>query len=149
MAVKIDLVQTAFQQGRLRLALEVLNAPVAHRYTALYRLCDGVLSNVELVDKENEIKPEFLAKVPLKDSFCQFVLRDGLFKTSNTADDHRLNGHKYQGVLMTYHGVPVLDNQGEFFGTLCHFDALTRPLADEHFDLLEAAARVLPAYLPR
>ncbi|MES2841514.1 MAG: guanylate cyclase [Pseudomonadota bacterium] len=149
MAVKIDLVQTAFQQGRLRLALEVLNAPVAHRYTALYRLSDGVLSNVELVDKENEIKPEFLAEVPLKDSFCQFVLRDGLFKTSNTADDHRLNGHKYQGVLMTYHGVPVLDNQGELFGTLCHFDALTRPLADEHFDLLEAAARVLPAYLPR
>ncbi|MBT9462747.1 MAG: guanylate cyclase [Hydrogenophaga sp.] len=147
--MKIDLLQAALQQGRLRQGLELLNAPVAHRYTALYRLSDGVLRNVELADKENEIKPEFLEEVPLKDSFCQFVLRDGLFKSSNTADDHRLDGHKYQGVLMTYHGVPVLDNQGELFGTLCHFDALTCPLSDEHFDLLKAAAGMLPAYLPR
>lgn len=149
MAVKIDLLQSELQQGGLRRGLQFLNAPIEHRYTAVYRLSNGMLRNVELCDKEGEIKPEFLEEVPLNDSFCQFVLRDGLFQTSNTSDDRRLDGHKYQGVLMSYHGVPVLDSQGELFGTLCHFDALTRPLSDEDFELLQAAARMLPAYLPR
>ena len=43
-------------------------------------------------------------------------------------------------MLLTYHGVPVLDNRGELFGTLCHFDAEQRELSDEQFELLQRAA---------
>lgn len=129
--------------------LAFLNARVPHRYTAIYRLDGGRLRNVFLFDKQGEVRPDFLEVVPLADSFCQFVIRDGLFKTSNTAQDHRLDGHKYQGVLMTYHGVPLLDNGAQLFGTLCHFDAESLQLSDAEFEFFSQAARLLPPYLAR
>lgn len=149
MPFEIERLRSELQKGGLAGGLRFLNDPVGHRYTGVYRLQDMLLKNVELYDKQGEMRPEFLAEVPLGDSFCQFVLRDGAFRTEHSGEDARLDGHKYQGVLLSYHGVPVLDNAGELFGTLCHFDALQRDLSDEDFDLLQQAARLLPAYLPR
>ena len=45
-----------------------------------------------LYDKMGEITPEFLAEVPCEKSFCQFVIRDGLFRTADSAMDSRLDG---------------------------------------------------------
>lgn len=129
--------------------LDFLNARVAHRFTGVYQLVSGVLHNTYLHDKQGEIIPEFLQAVPLADSFCQFVLRDGLFCTVNTALDGRLDGHKYQGVLGSYHGVPLLNNAGELYGTLCHFDESNHPLTDAEFAFMQKAAQRLPRYLFR
>ena len=138
----------ALTSNGLHGGLQHLNHPVDHRYTGVYRLKDSVFRNIALYDKEGEMLPEFLAEVPLEDSFCQFVIRDGLFKTEHSGNDHRLDGHKYQGVLLTYHGVPVLDNRGELYGTLCHFDALHTTIPDEEFEFLQSAARLIPRFLP-
>ncbi|BDT67678.1 hypothetical protein os1_18560 [Comamonadaceae bacterium OS-1] len=121
-------------------AIQHLNAGVAHRFTAVYRL---------LCDKLGEIRPAFLAEVPLATSFCQFVLRDGAFQTSNSGTDHRLDGHPYQGVMVCYHGVPLLSASGELWGTLCHFDVQELTLPDAEFELLQQAAQLLPGYLPQ
>lgn len=129
--------------------LDFLNARVNHRFTGVYRLEEGKFHNVYLHDKLGEATPEFLQVVPLQDSFCQFVLRDGFFCTFNTSLDARLDGHKYQGILNTYCGVPLLNNQGELYGTLCHFDEHACPLSDEEFVFLQRAAAVLPRYLLR
>jgi GAF domain-containing protein len=94
------------------------------------------------------VVPEFLKVVPFEHSFCQFVLRDGIFLTSDSAADRRLDGHPYQGVMVTYHGVPLLDNPGELFGTMCHFDVVSYELPDAELELLRLAARELPRYLP-
>lgn len=59
------------------------------------------------------------------------MLRDGFFVTSDTSADPRLDGHVYQGVIQAYHGVPLLDDRGELFGTLCHFDTDSYGLPDE------------------
>ena len=128
-------------------AIQYLNAGVAHRFTAAYRLDDGILRNLLLSDKQGEICPAFLAEVPLATSFCQFVLRDGVFQTSNSATDPRLDGHPYQGVMVCYHGVPLLNANGELWGTLCHFDVQELTLSDAEFGLLQQAAQLLPAYL--
>jgi hypothetical protein len=88
-----------------------------------------------------------LQEVPLQDSFCQFVLREGVFRTVGTADDARLNGHKYQGAIGSYHGLPILDNYGGLFGTLCHFDVEPMQMTDEEFTVLRKASRLLPKYL--
>ena len=130
-------------------ALAYLNAGVDHRYTAAYRLADRQFENVLLHDKQGEVVPEFLAVVPFEVSFCQFVLRDGFFSTADSAADRRLDGHPYQGVMVTYHGVPIEDDTGELIGTLCHFDVAERPLSDSEFGLLQAAARALPGALKR
>lgn len=127
----------------LAAALEVLNTGVPHRYTALYRLDHLVLKNIELIDKAKEAKSEMLSAVPLTDSFCQFVLRDGAFLTSDSSKERVLDGHKYQGVMMAYHGVPVVDAQGELFGSLCHFDVEKRPLSDTQYAHLSGVATAL------
>ena len=131
----------------LTAGLTGLNSRVPHRYTALYRLDHATLRNIELVDKANETKPEFLAAVPLSHSFCQFVLRDGSFLTSNSAQEDRLDGHPYKGVMVSYHGVPVLDDKGELFGSLCHFDVAERSLPDSEFEHLQGVARSIAPYL--
>jgi len=125
-----------------------LNGRVAHRYTALYQLDRETLKNIVLVDKAGEVRPQFLAEVPLGDSFCQFVMRDGTFLTSNSANEDRLDGHPYKGVMVSYHGVPVIDATGELFGTLCHFDVTEQPFSDEEFAHLQGVARVIGGYLP-
>jgi hypothetical protein len=129
--------------------LGFLNARVPHRYSAVYQLSAGVLRNLYLFDKLGEVTPQFLEAVPLQESFCQFVLRDGAFATADTAADRRLDGHKYQGVMGSYHGLPVLDNFGQLSATLCHFDSDLLPLADLEFLILRQAAKLLPRYLGR
>lgn len=129
--------------------LAYLNARVPHRLTGVYRLQAGVLHNVFLHDKAGEVIPEFLKAVPLGDSFCQYVLRDGWFQTCDTACDDRLNGHKYQGAIGAYYGVPLLNNAGMLYGTLCHFDSAILPLEDAEFAVLQQCAKVLPWFLMR
>ena len=126
-------------------ALAFLNAGVPHRYSAVYRLDGRTLKNVLLRDKAGEITPAYLAEVPFETSFCQFVIRDGFFQTSDSVLDGRLDGHPYQGHMVSYHGVPILSG-AEIWGTLCHFDVAAQPLSDEEFDLLRAAGAVKPGF---
>ena len=130
-------------------ALAFLNAGVSHRFSAVYRIAGGNLRNVLLVDKLGEMRPAFLEVVPMDASFCQFVVRDGLFRTSNSALDARLDGHPYQGVVISYHAVPVLDPDGVLIGTLSHFDFEQRSIEDDEFELLYRAGRLLSDFIPR
>ena len=129
-------------------ALAYLNDGVPHRYSALYRIDGQILRNVLLHDKKGELRPDFLAAVPFESSFCQFVLRDGVFLTDDSGSDSRLAGHPYQGVMVSYHGVPLISNAGELIGTLCHFDVAQHGLSDGEFELLQRAGRAFPPYLP-
>lgn len=136
------------ERGGFSRGLQFLNEPTEHRYTGIYCLDGGVLKNIDLYDKEGEVKPEFLMEVPLEDSFCKFVLRDGFFSKSDTSKEPMLDGHKYQGVLLSYTGVPIVGRDGKLYGTLCHFDASKRKLSEEDFNVLMEAARIIPEYLP-
>ena len=127
--------------------LPFLNARVPHRYTGIYQLDGGVLHNRYLFDKQGQILPEALAAVPLGDSFCQFVLRDGFFATSCSSSDPRLDGHLYQGVVNAYVGLPLRDNHAELYGTLCHFDEQALDLPGQEFEFLHQVCKLLPRYL--
>ena len=113
--------------------------PMRVKGTAIYRLRDGRMLNVALVDKHGEPLPDFLAEVPIASSFCQYVLRDGSFLTGDSGSDTRLNGHPYQGVMLSYCGIPIFDLQGRAVGTACHFDLVARDIADEKVAHLRAA----------
>jgi hypothetical protein len=127
--------------------LRFLNARVPHRFTAVYRLDQLLLVNVGTVDKHMHLEPLDLKAVPLKDSFCQFVLRDGLFLTEESGRDLRLAGHPYAGIVGCYVGVPIAGAPGSLVGTLCHFDLASHTVADDEYLLLERVAMLLPAFL--
>jgi len=128
--------------------LAFLNRRVDHRCTAIYRLEHLTVRNVYLFDRQGAQLPEALSVVPFGDSFCQHAIREGAFLTEDTREDARLDGSPFQGVVVAYHGLPLSDKRGQLFGSLCHFDFKPRQLPDEELEILQQAARVLPAYLP-
>jgi hypothetical protein len=140
-------VEKALAQKGLGGALAVLNRRVPHRFTAVYRLVGQALHNIATVDKHMHLDPLDLKVVPLKDSFCQFVLRDGLFLTRDSGTDARLGGHPYSGVVGCYVGVPVQNREGRMAGTLCHFDLDSHEIDDDEYLLLDRAARLMPAFI--
>lgn len=144
----IHAVKATFETEGAAAALSFLNAGVPHRYSAVYVLDSGRLRNVLLHDKAGEVRPDFLADVPFEASFCQFVMRDGHFATTDSGADRRLDGHPYQGVMVSYHGVPLL-SAGEIWGTLCHFDVAAQPLTDAEFELMRQAAALSPGFVAR
>ena len=129
--------------------LRFLNRRVEHRCTAIYRLEALTVRNLYIYDREGALLPELLGVVPLGDSFCQHALRDGSFLSDDTRTDPRVEGSPFKGVVVAYHGLPLLDNACELFGSLCHFDFVPRSLPDEEFEFLQHAARVLSSYLMR
>ncbi|AMM25787.1 GAF domain-containing protein [Variovorax sp. PAMC 28711] len=128
-------------------ALGYLNAGAPHRFSAVYRFSGRVLKNVLLHDKRHEAKPDFLSVVPFERSYCQFVQRDRAFRTNDALADHRLAHHPFQGVIVSYHSVPIVSASLELWGTLSHFDMEAMALAEEEFALLTDAAKVFPRYL--
>ncbi len=139
----------SLNSGGLEAGLRFLNQRVDHRFTAVYRLQDMVLHNVELIDKvegDDQVRSGLQA-VPLGESFCQFVLRDGFFRVSRTTGMAALDGHPHQGVMESYVGLPLMSSPDKMFGTLCHFDFAERALPDEEFAFLQRVARLLPRYL--
>ena len=89
--------------------LQYLNSRVAHRCTAIYRLENSTMRCLHLHDQVREFASEFLDVVPLDDSYCQFVLRDGFFLSEKTSNDRRLDGNSHQRMELSYHGVPIVD----------------------------------------
>lgn len=128
-------------------ALAILNARVPHRFTAVYRLKDGVMCNLALFDKEKSLDTFALQEVPLTDSFCQFALKEGYFATTQSGQDPRLQGHAYAGVVGSYIGVPIAHAKTGLLGTLCHFDFADHPIEEQEFRLLQRAAGLLPPFV--
>lgn len=141
--------RTLISQGP-EAALRVLNTRVPHRYSAVYRLHPGGdLTVVLLVDKRSEECPVLLREVPYEDSFCQYALTQGQFRTNDSAVDARLFGHPYKGVVNSYHAAPFIGADGRVKGTMCHLDFAAMVLPDEDFELLRLATRIFPSFLPR
>lgn len=134
--------RSAFDSGGLYGALQYLNARTSYRYTAIYRLDGLMMRNIFLYDRQGE-NPKTLSEVPLGDSFCQFVMADNGFNTSNSADDERLGGHPYRGVMNSYFGLPLSRKPGTIYGTFCHFDFEPKVIPDSEIPLLEAATSLL------
>jgi GAF domain-containing protein len=143
----LESLQDVLSNGGPNELLSYLNAGVPHRYTAIYRFEDDLLRNVALFDKRGKVRPEFLLAVPFKHSFCQFVLRDQAFRTDDSRQDKRLDGNPYQGLVISYHSVPLMDDVNALWGTLSHFDMQQHPLPDAEFELLQAAAGLLTNHL--
>ncbi|MDM0072924.1 GAF domain-containing protein [Variovorax sp. J2P1-59] len=127
--------------------LRFLNQRVEHRCTAIYRLEAMTVRNLYLYDREGALLPESLGVVPLGDSFCQHAIREGAFLTDDSRADPRVDGSPFKGVVLAYHGIPLVDKSGQLFGTLCHFDFEPRRLSDQEFEFLQEAARVLSTHL--
>ncbi|MDO9404802.1 MAG: hypothetical protein Q7T87_12290 [Polaromonas sp.] len=139
--------ESVLEREGLVKGLQFLNKRVLHRFTALYRMEGDVMRSVCSLDKEGGTGPADLDVVPVIDSFCQFVIREGGFVTASSARDQRLYGKKYVGVVASYVGLPLNDRNGELWGTFCHLDLVARPINEMEFEFLQRATSLLTPYL--
>lgn len=129
--------------GRLRGAMEFLNLQSNLRYTALYRLGAGHAENFVLVDRD-DADAALTDDIPLDGTYCVRVkhLADA-FVTEDAERDPRLASHPSRSQVRAYCGVPLLDLQGEVFGTLCQFDPIATEISDHTLELMREVAKGL------
>jgi GAF domain-containing protein len=110
----------------LRSALADVLVDTDYRYIALFRLNGDLASSAVFYDR---FQPDVLLapEVPATASYCAFT-RDTKqpFVTANSLVDSRLDDHVSRESVRGYFGIPILTPEGEFLGTLCHYDVVPR-----------------------
>lgn len=139
----------ALRSGGLQGAVALLNGGVPHRYTAVHRLVIDEVTSLAIHDRLGQETAAMRTPVDLGHSFCQYAMRDGIFVTDDSAADRRLDGHPFQGQIATYHGVALTDENGQAFGSLCHFDTRLRFFGVAEFEQMRSAAEEISAFMQR
>lgn len=136
-------VKSLLSHGSVRDAVIYLNGQSGHRFTSLYRFDGDTLRNVEFYDREHP-EQDSTPDIPMLASYCVF-LRDsgGTFFTPDSLEDVRLGGHPKRLQVRSYCGVPLVDEDGRIFGSVCHFDFAQLPIRSFDIELLEAVASSL------
>lgn len=139
----IEHTRTLLAAGAVRDAVIVLNRQTDHRFTALYRFEGDVLHNVILYDREDPAQTT-TPDIPVMASYCVFVRdREETFGVADSRADDRVAGHPKRQQIRSYCGVPLLDDTGRMFGSICHFDFEPRAISDEAIETMEALAPAL------
>jgi GAF domain-containing protein len=130
-------------------ALRFLNSRTPHRFTGIYRFDGGILRNLHLFDAE-QADVRCGEDAPLAETYCSIVDQfERSFTTADARNDDRLRTHPAREKVVSYCGVLLRDEQGNAFGTLCHFDRVACDIPTAEIPLMEAAAplvmRVLKA----
>lgn len=128
-----------FDDG-VRAAVIYLNGLTDYRFTALYRFCGDKVSSVFFYDR---LHPTVTTSpdIPLMNAHCAEVNKGAKpFCTASSVTDV---GARQRTLLQSFWGVPLIDGDGNTFGTLCHFDFAARALNAADLQLMEAMAQLL------
>lgn len=142
-AAALDEMKAIRDRDGVRALLTYLNSRTHHRFTALYRFDDPHLRNAYFFDRERP-DVESCPDIPIMASYCVFVRSSGhTFVTPNSIADERVRDHPKRLEVRSYCGVPLVDERGKMFGTICHFDFQPVETDDATVALMEAVAPLL------
>jgi GAF domain-containing protein len=131
-------------EDEIRDALKYLNSLTSFRFTALYRFDQDILSNRVFFDRKN---PEVTTteNIPLQASYCVYVRdRRSAVSVADSVLDEQVADHPKRNTIRSYCGVPLVDESGQMFGSVCHFDFEPHPSHEVDVRLLEEVAFLLP-----
>jgi hypothetical protein len=88
----------------------------------VFRFEGATLKNICLVDRQQPDVKE-CPEMPVSESYCVYV-RDSAneFGVEHAHLDCRVIGHPKTGHFESYYGIPLLEDDGQLVGTICHFD---------------------------
>ncbi|HEX4355435.1 MAG TPA: GAF domain-containing protein, partial [Polyangiales bacterium] len=132
-------------RGDMRGLLELLNSTASFRFTSILRFdADEQLTSMWTFDREDRLSDSFPLDATTPSSYCSLVARSGTpFSMTDASSDPRVADHPARHTVLSYCGVPLSDQNGAFFGTLCHYDLSPRFFAERTVQVLEQAAEVL------
>ena len=144
----LDVIRRLLSRGDAYEALHFLNGLTPHRFTGMYRFDAPTARNLYIVDKQ---QPELdrLPDVPMTATYCAFTRPgEGALVVKDAMTDARFTEHPARREVRSYCGVPMLDGDGQMFGTICHFDYEVVPISDANVELLEAVGPLLTSGRP-
>jgi hypothetical protein len=145
MLSEIGVFTDLLQQKGAYEALEYLNHRTPHRYTGLFRFEGDLLRNELLFDR-NQPRVRRGMDVPLAVTYCALVGRqEAPLNILDATIDPQAQG--VDTSVISYCGVLIRDEQGQAYGTLCHYDRQRCQERTTDLPLLEAAAQLLYHHL--
>ena len=131
------------QSLQINEALRELNATTGYRLTAVYRFTATGAANLAIFDRESDA-PEALLVVPEGASYCGIVRESkNAFLVTRSLEDGRIVKHPAREAVQSYCGVPLVGEDGEVFGSLCHFDFEPRDAPEQATALMSQVSRYL------
>ena len=130
--------ENTLQNGGMHEALRWLNSRTPHRFTGIYRYDGDILRNLHLFDRFDPTVRSG-GDTPLIATWCALVGQlDSSLEVPDGAKEVRFPLLPVTQVI-SYCGALIRDENGDSYGTLCHFDM--RPCEERKSDLplLEAA----------
>jgi hypothetical protein len=141
MLSEIGVFTDLLQEQGIHAALEYLNHRTPHRYTGLFRFDKEMLRNEVLFDRNQPSVRQGL-DVPMAVTYCALVGQQEAPLTiwDATIDPQALG---IDTSVISCCGVLIRDDQGQAYGTLCHYDMQRCQERTTDLVLLEAAAQLL------
>lgn len=136
---------TTLRDRGLRNALATLLQRTDYRFIGLWRFEDGRARAAVHYDREN---PDLLTsdEVPASATYCSRIHRSARpFATADARSDQRLLEHPARDSVLSYCGVPVMDDMGQVLATLCHYDLVPRDPEQIDLELMVNVAGMLAA----
>ena len=134
--------RSLLEEGRLADALGCLNAETPFRFTGVYRFDGLTLTNLFLYDRENGFGSDGTV-ARLADTYCLWIHETlSVVQMIDSSVDPRAMGHSKRELVRSYCGGPIRDDDGNLFGTICHFDFV--PHVGSSCDALPILAEVGP-----
>ena len=138
-----DRLRYLLQSLQINEALRELNATTGYRFTAVYRFTATGAANLAIFDRESDA-PEALLVVPEGASYCGIVCESkNAFLVTRSLEDGRIVKHPAREAVQSYCGVPLVGEDGEVFGSLCHFDFEPRDAPEQATALMSQVSRYL------
>ena len=97
-----------------------------YRYIAVRRVDGDMAYTLAYLDRLN---PHLTDPGPLPADmcYCTIVARTRkVFRTNDSYADDRLHGHPSRGMVRSYCGIPLFDEDGVLFGVVSHWDVMPR-----------------------
>lgn len=134
------------QMDGLHAALGFLNHRTPYRFTGVYRFEDEMLRNVSLFDRRSPRRDEG-TDAPMRETFCALVQSaGGALAVTNGRSDARFPWMSANAVV-SYCGAVMVNEAGDPFGTVCHFDMQECETMQTEMDVLRVAASQVMRHL--
>lgn len=133
-AAEIDAFKEVLLVGGLGAALDFLNARTAYRFTFVYKSEPPFARRVLVHDREFLYIPS-RERVPVTQTFFEFMLTEQVFSTADGLLDERSRLHPGRSHFRSFCGVQLLHADGRHFGWLAHASpgALAVPAQETEF----------------
>lgn len=131
------------ERKNLHAAVTYLNSRTPHRFSAVYKFEGEVLKNICLVDKFDPSIKESENRL-ISNSYCSLLTSlMSIDMISNIPEENR----KLASQVEAYGGVLIMDEFGNPYGSLCHYDLKRCEVNTNDIPLLKKVAPLVYKYL--